>query len=181
MSNQRMRELFLEKIERQRMGGDLVAGKRRKKKHTKATPAQLAALKKARAAKKRGGQFEDLGDSDYKLFGAAYKNPLEQAAKKYYNNKKDEEWNLSEGWAAYGKMAKKLNEMGAILASATGNEKYNVKAPEDATYAKYIREKKKIKQKLPYIRLLQKYGIKPTAADFDLLSDIAEVQANDDD
>ena len=73
MSNQRMRELFLENIERQRMGGDLVAGKRKKKpvkKYSKATPAQLEALRKARKAlkKKRGGDFEDTGDSVYKLF-----------------------------------------------------------------------------------------------------------------
>lgn len=167
MSNQRMRELFLENIERQRMGGDLVAGKRKRKvKHSKATPAQLAALRKARKAKKkyaRGGDFEDVGDSDYKLFGAAYKNPLEQAVKKYYNEKKDEEWRENEGWIAYGKMAKQLNDMGKILSMANG-QKYT-DYPVNDQYDDYIKEKKKLKRASPYIKLLSKYGIKPTLAE----------------
>ena len=189
MSNQRMRELFLENIERQRMGGELVAGKRKRK----ATEAQLAALRKARKAKKmmggarkrhyrkRGGDFEDVGDSDYKLFGAAYKNPLEKARKMYDEQKKNDEWYEFQEWKDVSKLAKKAALDQYILElskqNITQDEINAAKARYDAKiknlpekYTKYNDERKTLKIASPYIELYKKYGVKPTLAELKALA-----------
>lgn len=184
MSNQRMRELFLENIERQRMGGDLVAGRRKRKaKYSKATPAQLAALKKARAAKKRrGGDFEDLGDSDYRLFGAAYKNPIEKARKLQAELKQNEDWYEYDAWKAESKLIKQAALDGLLLAAskkgATPKEiddayvAYKKKLDDDmpAKYKKYIKERSDLKKSKPYLELYRKYGVKPTLAELKALA-----------
>lgn len=189
MSNQRMRDLFLESIERQRMGGDLVAGKRKKpaKKYSKATPAQLEALRKARKAlkKKRGGDFEDVGDSAYRLFGAAYKNPISRAKKAIQYAKEDAEWDLDKGWLEKGNLTqqdidnkvlryvmanpgipqKDINDyMAAEIKKAIAAKEYN------KAYINYKEEEEKLKKGQLYLNLLRKYGIKPTAQDIKDLS-----------